>query len=59
MTERTHQGRPISVDWDSTPALYVAIFSEEYDGAIDSHHPVGLGRTEEEAVADLIERDEA
>lgn len=57
-TPRSHQGRPISVEWQSTPALYVAIFREEYDGALDSHHPMGFGRTEEAAVADLIEKGE-
>jgi hypothetical protein len=30
--------------------------TDEYDGATDSHHPVGYGRTEEEAVADLQEQ---
>lgn len=54
-TPRVHQGRPISVDFDSTPGLYVATF-DNYDGALDSNHPVGLGRTEDAAVADLIWR---
>ena len=37
--------------------FWVAIFSDEYDGAPDSHSPVGLGKTQDEAVADLIEKD--
>lgn len=28
---------------------------DDYDGAEDSNHPVGFGRTEAEAIADLIE----
>jgi hypothetical protein len=56
MTE--HNGRPISVEWQSTPALYMAIFREEYDGAPDAgFQPVGFGKTEAEAVADLMEQD--
>lgn len=55
---RNHQGRPISTSWESTPALYSAIFTHEYDGAPDSREPIGLGRTEAEAVADLIEQDD-
>jgi hypothetical protein len=55
---RNHNGRPISVQWESTPAIYSAIFSDEYDGAPDSRNPVGYGKTEEEAVANLIENDE-
>ena len=53
-----HRGRPISVDFHSTPQIYSAIFTNEYDGAPDSNHPVGLGKTEEAAVAALIEQDE-
>jgi hypothetical protein len=56
-TERNYQGRPIDVDFHSTAGLYVAIFKDEYDGAPDSRDPVGLGRSEEAAVADLIEQD--
>ena len=52
-----YQGRPISFEWHGTPQLYVAYFEQEYDGATDSHHPIGFGRTEDEAVADLIEKD--
>jgi hypothetical protein len=33
-----------------------AIDDDTYDGAPDSHCPVGRGRTEIEAVADLIEQ---
>lgn len=57
-TPRSHQGRPIGVDFASTPQLYVAIFEQEYDGAPDSNSPMGFGKTEDEAVADLIEKDE-
>jgi hypothetical protein len=53
-----YQGRPISVHWESTPAIYAAIFHNEYDGAPDSNHPIGYGRTEEAAVADLIEKEQ-
>ena len=52
-----HQGRKITVD-DQYPGYYVALFSDEYDSAIDSRHPVGMGKTEGEAVADLISQDE-
>jgi hypothetical protein len=57
-TERNYQGRPITVDFCSTPGLYAAIFKNEYDGAEDSRSPIGWGRTEDEAVADLIEQAE-
>lgn len=53
-----HNGRPILVSWESTPALYSAIFEQEYDGAPDSHHPVGIGRNMAGAVANLIEQDD-
>lgn len=53
-----HHGRPILVSWQSTPAMYSAIFEQEYDGAVDSHCPMGFGPTMTEAVLDLIERDE-
>ena len=33
-----------------------AIDSDTYDGAPDSHHPVGVGSTEADAVADLHEQ---
>jgi cephalosporin hydroxylase len=54
---RSYRGRPISVDWHSTPGVYIAIFSQEYDGAPDSRNPVGYGKNPDEAVADLIEAD--
>lgn len=53
-----HQGRPISVEFHSTPQLYSAVFSQEYDGAPDSHCPMGFGKDPAHAVADLIEQDE-
>lgn len=57
-TDRSYQGRPIRVDWCSTPALYMALFSDEYDGAPDAgFQPMGFGKTEDAAVADLIEQD--
>lgn len=31
---------------------------EGYDGAPDSHCPIGIGRTKAEAVADLVEQEE-
>lgn len=39
------------------PGLYHAIDEDSYDGAIDSptRHQVGLGTTEESAIADLKE----
>lgn len=49
--------RPISVEFHSTPQLYIAYFRDEYDGAPDSHHPMGFGKTEAEAIADLRSRD--
>ena len=33
-----------------------AIDADTYDGAPDSHHPVGVGSTEADAVADLHEQ---
>jgi hypothetical protein len=56
---RAYQGRPIRVEWESTPALYSAVFDQEYDGAPDSHSPRGFGRTEDAAVADLIDQEES
>lgn len=56
---RSYRGRPIRVSWESTPALYSAIFSNEYDGAPDAgFQPVGYGRSMDKAVDDLIEQDE-
>jgi hypothetical protein len=46
----------INYSWQSTPQLWMAVF-DNYDGAIDSKHPVGFGRTKEEAAADLIEKE--
>lgn len=37
-----------SCDWE-------AVF-EDYDGATDSHCPMGFGHTEQEAIEDLLER---
>jgi hypothetical protein len=55
---RSYRGRPISVEYHGgVPGLYVAIFENEYDGAPDSRSPMGYGKTEEAAVADLIEQD--
>lgn len=31
---------------------------DDYDGAPDSHHPMGFGRTKEDAIADLLERED-
>ena len=57
-TDYVYNSRPIAVTWESTPALYSAIFSNEYDGAPDAgFQPMGFGKTEAEAVADLIEQD--
>lgn len=58
-TAPEYQGRPIAVSWQSTPALWMAYFAHEYDGAPDAgFQPVGYGKTEEAAVADLIEMEE-
>ena len=54
----SHQGRPIRVEYHSTPQLYVAVFDQEYDGAPDSHHTMGYGARDIDAVADLIDKDE-
>lgn len=35
---------------------WYAIDDDTYDGAPDSHDPVGWGRTEEAAIADLMEQ---
>ncbi len=50
-----YQGRPIATEWHSTPPAYIAYFADEYDGAVDSRHSIAFGRTEDEAVAALIE----
>jgi hypothetical protein len=36
-----------------------AIDDDTYDGAEDSHCPIGHGATEQEAIADLLEQIEA
>jgi hypothetical protein len=63
MTDRSRtpseRGRPISVELQSALALYSAIFKDEYDGAPDSKHQMGFGKTKEAAIADLIEQDRA
>ena len=46
----------ITYYWQSTPQLWMAVF-DNYDGAIDSKHPQGFGRTKEEAAADLLEQE--
>lgn len=46
----------VDLNWQSTPQLWMATF-DNYDGAPDSKHPVGLGKTPGEAVADLFEQD--
>jgi hypothetical protein len=48
------KGHTIITHWQSTPQLWMATF-ENYDGAPDSKHPQGFGKTKAEAVADLIE----
>lgn len=42
-----------TVEWHSTPLLFVA-----YRGCGCAECPKGYGKTEDEAVADLIEKDE-
>ena len=57
--QHTYQGRPISLEFHGTPQLWCAVFKDEYDGAPDAgFQPMGFGKTKEEAVADLIERDQ-
>jgi hypothetical protein len=58
--KRTYQGRPISVDFHSTPQLYAAIFTNEYCGCEECRgkQPIGFGRTEDAAVAALIEQEQ-
>jgi hypothetical protein len=46
----------ITFEWHSTPALWVAT-RPDYDGAPDSHCPIGVGRTKTEAAADLLEQE--
>lgn len=47
----------IVTSWHSTPALWSAVDQDTYDGAPDSNHPQGFGRTEAEAIADLLEQE--
>lgn len=50
--ETSHVYPPIperGFDWS-------AIVPAEYDGAPDSHSPIGRGATEEAAIADLLEQ---
>lgn len=49
-------GRKIVTEFETTPRLWSAVF-DNYDGAPDSHHPMGFGQTELSAVADLLEQD--
>lgn len=51
--------RPVATEWHSTPQFYVAYFRDEYDGALDSKHPMGFGKTEAEAIADLHDQEAA
>lgn len=44
-------GRKISVNFDTCPGLFIAIDYETYDG--EEGQPMGLGKTQEEAIADL------
>jgi len=44
----------IVTNWESTPQLWSAIDADTYDGAEDSHCPIGYGDTPEEAEADLL-----
>lgn len=44
--------RPISTSFN---VYWSAYFTDEYDGAPDSHSLIGHGKTEAEAVADLLE----
>ena len=48
----------INFVWHSTPGLWGAT-RPDYDGAPDSHHPQGFGKTKEEAAADLTEQEVA
>lgn len=41
-----------NMDWS-------AIDDDTYDGADDSHCPIGRGETEQEAIADLLELEDA
>lgn len=45
---------PIEYEWHSTPGFWAA-YRKSYDGAPDSRHAVGFGKTKEQAKARLIE----
>ena len=47
----------IEYSWQSTPQLWAAM-RPDYDGAIDAKHPIGFGKTKEEAAADLLEHEQ-
>lgn len=48
---------PIEYSWHSTPQLWCA-HRKNYDGAPDSHCPIGFGKTKEAAAAELLEWEE-
>ena len=50
------KGHKITTSWQSTPQLWMAVF-DDYDGAVDSRHPQGFGKTEAQAVEDLLEHE--
>jgi hypothetical protein len=57
-----HNGRKIVTSYDHPPigwrmADWSAVY-ENFDGAEDSHDPVGRGSTEEAAILDLIDQTE-
>lgn len=54
-----------ALDLDAYPPMEVGehgygycAHRHDYDGAPDSHHPLGIGRTKFEAIADLLEQEE-
>lgn len=52
--------RKIRTEYWLKPGLgadWLATF-DDYDGAPDTHCPIGFGMTEEEAISDLLEKDE-
>jgi hypothetical protein len=51
------KGHKIITSWQSTPQLWMAVF-DNYDGAVDSKHPMGFGKTEAQAVEDLLEHEQ-
>jgi len=57
---KTHSPAPIITTY-IYPPIPIREFdwcavTDNYDGAEDSHCPIGYGRTEEEAIADLLEQ---